>query len=507
MSFSVALTSETHRVIADHMLAAAPQEDICFALWRPSHGAERTTALVYELVPPGEGDRQIHGNASFSDRYFFRAADLAADADAGLALLHTHPGAHGWQRMSPDDVGAERGHAGQALVLSELPLLGMTLAGDGSWSARFWERADTGFERRSCENVRVVGEQLRVTYDDRLRPPPATSEALLRTVSAWGGRTQDHLVRLRVGMVGAGSVGALIAECLVRTGIQHIRLLDFDIVKPHNLDRLLHATARDARLGRRKVDVLQAGVLNSATAAEPHIDALPLSVVEPDGLAAALDCDVLFSCVDRPWPRLVLNQVAYAHLIPVVDGGIYVNAGGGRGMQGAEWSAQVAAPGRRCLECAKRFDPGFVQAERDGLLDDPRYLDNLPTGHPLVANENVFAFSMGAAALEVGQFLSMIVAPSGLPDNGAQLYHFHLGTLTRDTRDCEHGCCYATNLLALGDQAQMLVGRHGIAEDARRHYAEREAAPRRGVARAFDWVTLQLAGLKTRLGRIRRQPQ
>jgi hypothetical protein len=505
MTFSAAVTSETHRVIADHLLAAAPQEDICFALWRPSHGSERTTALVYELVPPRDGDRQIHGNASFSDQYFFRAADLAADADTGLALLHTHPGAHGWQGMSRDDLDAELGHAGQTLVLTELPLLGMTLAGDGSWSARFWERGGGGIERRPCENVRVVGEQMRVTYDDYLRPPPKTSEALLRTVSAWGSRVQDDLARLRVGIVGAGSVGALIAECLARTGVQHIRLLDFDMVKPHNLDRLLHATTRDARLGRLKVDVLRARLLDSATAAEPKIDALPLSVVEPDGLAAALDCDVLFSCVDRSWPRLVLNQIAYAHLIPVVDGGIHVDAGGGRGMQGAEWGAQVAAPGRRCLECAKRFDPGYVQAERDGLLDDPRYLKNLPPGHPLVANENVFAFSMGAAALEVGQFLSMVVAPSGLPDNGVQLYHFHLGTLTRDTRDCESGCYYATNLLALGDQAQMLVGRHGTAEEARRLYAERQNASHQRLARVIDRLATLRAGLEDRLGHVGRR--
>jgi molybdopterin-synthase adenylyltransferase len=507
MSFSAALTTDTHRTIADHLLAATPNEDICFALWRPSHGAERTTALVCELVPPIDGDRQIHGNASFSDRYFFRAADLAADTDAGLALLHTHPGAHGWQRMSADDVNAERGHAAQTLVLTEMPLVGMTLAGDGSWSARFWERNRKDIERRSCENVRVVGEQLRITYDDQLRPPPETSKTLLRTISAWGERVQDDLARLRVGILGAGSVGALIAECLSRTGIEHVRLLDFDVVKRHNLDRLLHATARDARLGRRKVDVVRAGLLRSATAADPRIDALPLSVVEPAGLAAALDCDVLFSCVDRPWPRLVLNQVAYAHLIPVVDGGIYVNAGGGRGMQGAEWSAQIAAPGRRCLECGKRFDAAFVQAERDGLLEDQRYLDNLPPGHPLVANENVFAFSMSTAAFEVGQFLSMLVAPAGLPDNGAQLYHFHLGTLDLDTRDCEPGCYYATNLLARGDQAQMLVGRHDAAEEARRRYAERDAGPQQRLARGFDWLGVHLARLETRLGRISRLGQ
>jgi molybdopterin/thiamine biosynthesis adenylyltransferase len=369
--------------------------------------------------------------------------------------------------MSSDDVRAEEGHAPQTFGALDLPFVGLTMAGDGTLAARFWLReASRAYVRKDCESVRLIGDSFRIFWNDKLRPPPKADAALSRTVSAWGEELQSSLGRMRVGIIGAGSVGALVAEAIARTGIGRIRLMDFDSVEVHNLDRLLHATREDATLGRAKVAVLAQALSNSAVATSPLIDSHEASVVEPEGLKLALDCDVLFSCVDRPWPRAVLNMAAYAHLIPVVDGGIRVETKDRR-LRRADWKAHVAAPGRPCLECLRQYDPGDVQTERDGWLDDPTYIQGLSDEHPARRNENVFAFSMAAASLEVLQLLSMVVMPAGVPD-GAQVYHFVTGTIDRNQESCRPECAYSTAFLGLGDHVPLQVtGPHVAAEQAR----------------------------------------
>lgn len=467
---SVAMTTELAARLAAHLRRPDGQEDLCFVTWRPSTGATRTTAIVTEAIWPNDDERIVNGNVSFTSAYFLRAAAHAAQTGAGLGLVHSHPEGLGWQGLSRDDHAAEGGHAAQTVVLTGLPLLGLTFAtGDGGYSARFWDR--TGPRRYAplwCDNVRLIGERIQISWNDQVRPVPRFRPLLARTVSAWGPKAQADLARLHIGIIGAGSVGALVAEALARVGVEWITLLDFDTVEAVNLDRLLHAGPRDARLARAKVDVLARALRRSATAENPRIIPLDLSVVEPDGLARALDCDVLFSCVDRPWPRAVLNLAAYAHLVPVVDGGILVRGRSGHGMRGAEWRAHLAAPGRACMECLGQYDPALVPVERAGLLDDPSYLSGLREDHPLRRNENVFPFSAAAAANETIQLLNAVIAPGGVGDIGAHLYHFTTGTLDRRTDGCTAGCPYAGMLLGHGDTHGLdVTGEHPTAAAAR----------------------------------------
>jgi hypothetical protein len=284
----------------------------------------------------------------------------------------------------------------------------------------------------------------------------------------------------------------MVAESLVRSGVQDLTLIDFDTVEMKNLDRLVHATELDARLWRSKVESLARALRLAATAKDPRIHPIELSVVESEGFNAAMDCDVLFSCVDRPWPRFALNYLAYGHLIPVIDAGIRIVVTSSERLRIASWRAHIASPGRCCLECLGQFKRGDVTAERDGSLDDPSYIEGLPKDHPLLLRQNVFAFSQGAASLAMEQFLRMVVAPGGLANVGAQRHQFKLGTTTCDHQGCEAGCIYAacasTGDDSLGKFAP--TGSHALAEAVQVERAQKQRkAPVRVKRLADDWLT------------------
>lgn len=451
--FSVGLPATVHERALKHLLRADGQEDVCFGLWIPSQGRRRLTGLVSELVLPTDGERYVRGIVTFTPEYFLRAFSLARKKGTGLVLMHSHPGS-GWQRLSKDDFSGEARHSGAVLAGTGLPLLGMTVGSDGAWSGRFWRQVKaSNYDPAWCESVRVAGESLEITWHPQLRPAPWPRPELERSIGVWGQKGQAEIASLHVGIVGLGNVGSIVSEALARMGVEQLSLIDYDEVEVLNLDRILGATHRD--IGRLKIDVAAENACRSSTADRIRINRCEASVVEDEGYHAALDCDVLFSCVDRPWARRVLNHVAYAHTIPVVDGGILVRVRGEE-FVGADWHVHTAGPGRKCLECVGAFDPSLVGVERDGLLEDPSYLNQLDPNHILLRHENVFPFGLNVASLEVLQMAALVVGPRH--NLGNQNYHHPYGIIDKTIDEgCSESCLYC-GLVATGDSQFTVTG-------------------------------------------------
>ena len=444
MTHDVALTAAAHTTARQHLLhhydRGARQEDLCFALWRPSTGRYRRTALIDDIVLPIDGDRILHGNASFQPQYLVRAIDLARQRRSGLAFMHSHP-YPGWQDMSIPDVAAERDVIAYPTHATGLPLVGMTIGTDGYWSARFWDFTNGQMQRQWCEKVRVVDRHVyRLYLNNRLRKPPPRRRVLRRTFETWGQKAQNDLARLHVGIVGLGSVGSIVAESIARIGVQRVTLVDPDQIEVHNLDRLLGATIRD--VGRPKVALAAQLFKQHATAKNVRVTTHPLSIHDESAYRSVLDCDIIFSCVDKPVARDVLNYVANAHLIPVIDGGVAVQV---RLKEdrffSAHWRAHIITPYHRCLRCNGQYDTSSVVVELDGSLDDPSYIANLPADQR-VRNQNVFPFSLAAAAMEVNLMLRYILAEDWWPDVPQQDYQFVVAESRIINKQCYQHCIF-----------------------------------------------------------------
>lgn len=476
--YSVNMTDVIHQQLVNHLVREDGQEDLCFATYVPSTGSSRQTAIITELILPEKWDRHVHWNVGFMPEYFERAIRIARSKKQGLIFLHSHL-TDGWQGMSKDDIIAETRLAPATFAATGFPLVGMTIGTDGAWSGRFWVRnpqVKREYRREWCETVRVIGKKLSITFNDNLMKPNFDIDQQLRTISAWGSKTQQDLSRLRIGIVGLGSVGSIVAEILARAGFSFFTLIDFDVVELKNLDRCAGMYKSD--VGRSKVRTIKDAILRSATSPHVTINEVLHSVCEEDGYFQALDCDVVFSCVDRPWPRQVLNFIGYAHLIPIIDGGILVrtNASNTK-MVGADWKVQTVGFQRACLECVGQYKTENAILEKNGFFDDPSYMAGLKEQGltSIDVHENVFPFSVNLASLEVLQLLNLFVAPSGISNVGQQMFHFTLGQMEQNkTLQCCEGC-YFSSVAGFGDATGVQVfDTHPTAEQTRASIAQIE---------------------------------
>lgn len=254
-------------------------------------------------------------------------------------------------------------------------------------------------------------------------------------------------------------VGGLAAEACSRMGLSRLSYIDHDLIEMRNLDRTHGATIADVIAGLSKVAVAGRATALSHTSADIDLRLVPASVLSKRGYRAALDCDVLLSCVDRPLPRHLLNAMAYAHLIPVVDGGITARVKpDGRPLH-IDWRIQTAGPEHGCQVCVGALRRSDVALDRDGKLDDPEYIAGLSEDErAALARRNVFPFGMSVAAHQVLQMVGLVTGLERVGGIGPQMYHAYPGCMDVREAACQDECEYQALTASAQDLRAGLVG-------------------------------------------------
>ena len=97
----------------------------------------------------------------------------------------------------------------------------------------------------------------------------------------------------RVGIAGAGGLGSNCAMHLVRAGVQHLTVVDFDVVNESNLNRQFFF--RD-QLGQKKVEALKENLLRIDPDAD--IRAVDMRLDASSAREVFADCDIVVEAFD-----------------------------------------------------------------------------------------------------------------------------------------------------------------------------------------------------------------
>jgi molybdopterin/thiamine biosynthesis adenylyltransferase len=226
-----------------------------------------------------------------------------------------------------------------------------------------------------------------------------------RQILAFGGEGQAKIKSVKVGIVGLGGLGSHVVQQLAYLGVRKFVLIDPDLVGEENLNRIVGSTPSD--VGKPKVEIAGRMIAAVAGPEATEIIAIHGDLRREDGMAGIAICDVIFGCVDRDGPRLVMNELAVTVSIPYLDLAFGIMPENGR-IKEAGGRVIVVRRGGPCLLCCKDID--CEEAAYDLALPSERklaqergYLSSSEIRQPSVVSLDGIV-----ASVAVTEFLALI---------------------------------------------------------------------------------------------------
>ncbi|MDE6074569.1 MAG: tRNA threonylcarbamoyladenosine dehydratase [Muribaculaceae bacterium] len=139
-----------------------------------------------------------------------------------------------------------------------------------------------------------------------------TTERFNRVELLVGSEAMSRLASTRVIIFGVGGVGSWAAESLVRSGIGHLTLVDFDRVEASNINRQLPATT--STVGHIKADVMADRLIDI----NPDCEIVPIREFYTESTSGKFDLeqyDYIIDAIDslRDKALLIINATRCRH--------------------------------------------------------------------------------------------------------------------------------------------------------------------------------------------------
>jgi len=346
-----------------------------------------------------------YGYRQIAPHVLAKLGNRAAEQKLSLFTCHSHPTATDRNRLSVPDLEAHERVFPHLLDIVDGGAVGGITFGLESAAGEIWA---PDAEPQALSHVDIVGAS-----SDQLFPDPRhdveTDLRFDRQARMFGAEGQAKLRNSTIAVIGAGGGGSMVIEQLAHLGVGRLLAVDYDVVKTHNLSRVMGATPEDATHGRKKVDVAR----DLVSRIDPTIDFQGIDGDLADGPVAqrVASADFIFLCTDTITSRLVANAIVHAHFIPMIQIGAKVDLLNKGAIESIYVAVRPVFPGRGCLACAGLIDPTALQ--REAATDEERQAQNY-LNLPEVIDPSVVTLNGVAASVATNLMLMNIV---GLADD------------------------------------------------------------------------------------------
>jgi hypothetical protein len=382
-----------YEILSGSLLSSIEESCAILLAGRAEHKG-RVRLLVREVhqAPDDAYRKRSAIRAELKPEFIAPLVKRARRTDSALIFCHTHPGGEGYPFFSTIDGEGERPllkHLNQRQIRG--PHGALVISPKGCRS-RIMATADELRVLEIGRTVRTVSPQIDKQFN---------KEIFDRQIRAFGESGQKALAAMKVGIVGLGGTGSLVAQQLAYLGVKRFLLVDFDRADQTNLNRLVGASSVQAN--ELKVTIAAEHITRIRQNTE--IDSVEGSVLDALTARRLLECDFVFCCTDNHGSRAVIQQMAYQYYLPCIDMGVVITPQNGTVTHIAA-RIQMLAPGLPCLTCGDLLDADAVRY--DLMSPDQRASDPYFLGHLAAPQPAVISLNSTAASLAVTMFLGAV---------------------------------------------------------------------------------------------------
>ena len=337
--------------------------------------------------------------AEFIQTRILRARDMRL---AYLAI-HNHGGTNLVSFSADDMASHERGYPALLDIARGMPVGALVFA-KSAVAGDLWFPGST---RAKLSHASIVGHRRHLLYPT----PPSYSTARHlydRQSRLFGDAGQEILRHTRVGIVGLGGAGSILAELLARLGVGEFILADPDKAEPTNLPRLIAARHLDAFssswiprklqywLRTHKVRLAARNIRRANP--DTRIEAIPRNFLHDEVATRFTDCDYIFLAADTMGARLLFNAIVHQYGIPGTQVGAKIPVSD-TGVVGEVFCvSRPVTPDQGCLWCNGLINPARLQDEAvpSTAKRGYAYLDDPDVTAPSVITMNAVACAHAA---------------------------------------------------------------------------------------------------------------